>query len=133
MSWKLAVRHNVGLMTLRGPLLTRVLTRIFVDSVLLHRIWHCHRRADRSFFVHGRQFHLCSRCTGLVCGVITSAVLLPFRVVLPPVFALFLAAFLIDGTTQFLSWRESTNRLRFVTGLLVGLTAIPAALAMGGF
>jgi hypothetical protein len=32
-------------------LLRRLVIRVFVDSVLLHRLWPCHRRPDRSFRV----------------------------------------------------------------------------------
>ena len=116
----------------RLSFMDRLLTRLFVDSVALHRFWHCHRLPERSFFVRGRQFHLCARCTGLLTGLIFSLPLIFIRAMLPIVFLAATTALIVDCVTQFGGWRKSNNRLRFVTGLAVGLTAGPAFLAIGG-
>ena len=114
-------------------LIDKLLTHIFIDSVSLHRFWHCHRLSERSFFVHGRQFHVCARCTGLLTGLILWPTLIPIRTMLPIVFLMSTAVFVIDSVTQFVGWRSSNNRLRFITGCAMGLTAAPAFLAIGGF
>src|SRR3954447_24531054 len=95
----------------------RLVVSLFVDSVWLHRWWGCHRRADRSFSIRGRQLHVCARCTGLLSGVPLSCALLPWRARLPALFGIFLGLLVIDGATQLWGWRESTNELRFLTGL----------------
>jgi uncharacterized membrane protein len=109
-----------------------LLIRVFVDSVSIHRFWHCHRRPDRSFFVMGRQFHICARCTGILTGLIACPVFIPIRNQLPAVFLIAVAGLLIDSLTQLAGWRESNNRIRFSTGLAVGLTAGPTFLTLGG-
>jgi uncharacterized membrane protein len=109
----------------------RLATRVFVDGVWMHRGWRCHNLPERSFALSGRQFHLCARCTGLVTGVALSWCLLPIRHVLPPVLLIAMCALAIDGFTQMLGWRHSTNTLRLTTGLGVGLTLLPALIALG--
>lgn len=110
----------------------RVLIRVFVDSVTLHRFWHCHRRPERSFFVRGRQFHICARCTGVLTGLIACPSVIPIRSLLPVVFFVSAAVLIIDSFTQLVGWRESNNGIRFATGLVVGLTAGPTCFALGG-
>jgi len=112
--------------------ITPVITRIFVDSVALHRWWHCHRSPERSFKIRGRQFHVCARCTGLICGLTISPLLVPWRDLMPTWFALCCCVLLADGLTQLLGWRESTNALRFLTGLSVGALSISGLLGIQG-
>lgn len=97
---------------------------VFIDNALLHRWNLCHRMAERSFFLGGRQFHLCARCTGLLCGYILSPCLFflwsfSSAVYFFPLFFLFLS---LDGFTQLFGLRESNNLLRFVTGFGFGLS-----------
>ncbi len=99
-----------------------VLVRVFVDSHWPYKIWHCHRLAKRSFHVAGRQFKLCARCTGMVFGIACC----PFALLIPVSVAGYLAAgalitLLLDGTTQLVGVRTSTNPLRFISGLLAGV------------
>ncbi|MGZ3546279.1 MAG: DUF2085 domain-containing protein [Gemmatimonadaceae bacterium] len=94
--------------------------------------WGCHRLPSRSFAVGGRQFHLCARCTGLSVGIILSLALIPFRGMLTPFALGFLALASADALTQYAGWRESTNELRFLTGLSTGATLLPLALRWGG-
>lgn len=86
----------------------------------------CHRKPERSFFIKGYQFPVCSRCTGFYISLIIyfiyayyffvdyNSYLLLFAIILliPPA---------IDGLTQLFEYRESNNTLRFSTGLLGGL------------
>jgi len=82
--------------------------------------------------VGGRQFHICARCTGLLIGLVACPIVIPIRGLLPAVFFMAVTALLIDSLTQLAGWRESNNRLRFATGLAVGLTAGPTFLTLGG-
>lgn len=102
-----------------------LLIRIFVDSVWLHKYWGCHRKSNRCFFVRGRQFHICARCTGLLVGLPLSLLLIPFRIYVPVPFFAFSGSLLIDGITQSMGLRESNNTLRFITGFGTALTALP--------
>lgn len=111
-----------------------LLLRLFVDNPALHCAWHCHRLPERSFFVANRQFHICSRCTGIFTGLLA----LPAAYWLAPIAAwvLGVTTFLnaIDGGTQLVGWRESNNLLRFILGLGfgIGLVATAAAIVKGG-
>ena len=109
---------------------TRFLEALFVDSVWLHRLWHCHRISSRSFFIRGRQFHVCARCTGLIIGLILSPAFFWFRANVAALFVAFLLANAIDGSTQLISLRASKNWLRMILGSGLGLTFIPALLAL---
>ena len=110
----------------------RLLIRAFVDSVAWHKWWHCHRLAERSFTIDGRQFHICARCTGLVIGLLISPALFPWRAGMSAWFFLFLSFLLADTVTQFVGWRESTNIVRFATGFLVAACGPSVVLAIGG-
>ena len=80
----------------------------------------CHQRADRSFFLFGRQFPVCARCTGVLLG--ESAVFLSRRLSGRLTFwkcAAFMLIMLTDHTVQTLG-RESTNLRRLVTGVFAG-------------
>jgi len=85
----------------------------------------CHRLPDRSFFFKGKQFPLCSRCTGLALGYLFYPFFLlgwfNFHFLL---LILLHLPMIIDGVTQLYFERESTNRLRFSTGLLAGISQI---------
>lgn len=86
----------------------------------------CHRKPERSFHIKGKQFPVCSRCTGFYISIIAYYTYTFFNYVDYNPFLLSSAILLlipagIDGTTQFLGYRESNNTLRFITGLLGGL------------
>ncbi len=105
-------------------------SRLFVANPFL-ALWPCHRRGDRSFFVCGRQFGVCARCTGLLSGFALSPLAVPLGTafLIPAAYAA-LVLLGLDGGTQLVGWRESTNRLRVVTGVAVGLTGLAAVLAV---
>ncbi|WP_458455685.1 DUF2085 domain-containing protein [Methanobrevibacter sp.] len=86
----------------------------------------CHRLPERSFFFKGRQFPVCSRCTGIYIGFFISILFKYLKLFsLPNNFLIcFILTFplLLDGFTQFFKLRESNNRLRLITGLMFGLS-----------
>jgi len=124
-----AINH----MSLLHHLFQKIAIWLFVDSVWLHKYWGCHRLSDRSFFVRGRQFHICARCTGLFVGLPCSLLLLPWREESAYVFGVFAFLLVADGLTQFIRWRVSNNRLRFFTGFGTAVTFFPTLLSIGGF
>lgn len=82
----------------------------------------CHRKPERSLKIKGKPMVLCARCT----AIYGSYALLPVLFFFPTLHNLWLAILLqipmlIDGFTQKWKWRESTNKLRVVTGLLSGI------------
>lgn len=112
------------------------LTRVFIDSTFWSRYWHCHQRPSRSFHLNGRQFHICARCTGLaVGGLLTPLLLLVAPELSPGLLVIAPSALIVDGLSQAAGLRESTNRLRFLTGSLgvmsLALWARDLALAYG--
>ena len=100
-----------------------LMVRVFIDSVLIHS-WPCHRLPGRSFFLRGRQFHICARCTGIISSFLFS----PFFFIADRdalcLFIIFLFMTATDGITQLLEWRESNNFLRFITGFGLGITFV---------
>ncbi len=111
---------------------------------LYHRIVYfigdlgCHQKASRSFYINSNQMPVCSRCTGIFLGI---AIVLPlfyfleyfrstiYKAIVENLFSkhrtlfillyiLFTAPLVADGLTQTLGLRESTNLIRFITGLM---------------
>ncbi|TAM90891.1 DUF2085 domain-containing protein [bacterium] len=96
---------------------------IFVDNPFLH-YWPCHRLPARSFRIDGRQFHICARCTGVISGVLVAPVMLPFAMLLGMLAAPSIVLLVLDGLTQLLSLRTSSNPIRFATGTLASVCAV---------
>ncbi|MNX97087.1 hypothetical protein D3C86_1294370 [compost metagenome] len=107
----------------------KALVRLFIDNSLLY-FWQCHRLSERSFFLDGRQFHLCARCTGIVLGLLFSPFAISCKSLFLPVFLASLCLVAVDGYTQLLGWRESNNFLRCFTGLFLGLSALPTVVSL---
>ncbi len=86
----------------------------------------CHQKAERSFLVNGNQMSFCSRCTAIWIGI---AIGLGFMILYKiPLNEKFLIAIIlgivpigIDGIGQLFGFWESTNVIRVITGLLVGI------------
>ena len=83
----------------------------------------CHRLPERSFFIKGHQFPVCARCTGFY---ISLAIVVLYDLLFPITFTfngfiigmILCMPFIVDGFTQYLGFRQSTNLLRLITGLL---------------
>lgn len=87
----------------------------------------CHQLPERSFFIAGRPFAVCARCTGIYGGFALLLVLYPLirplkSTYLPPPKWLFLAAvpLTIDFGLTFLGIWENTHTTRLLTGMLLG-------------
>lgn len=81
----------------------------------------CHRMPSRSFFYKKKQFPVCARCTGIYLGFFVMIPLLWFYQIGMILSAILILPTLIDGLTQAYLKRESTNFLRFSTGVLAGI------------
>lgn len=85
----------------------------------------CHQREDRSFFIKGWQFPVCSRCTGILTGQVIGIIFYIFSVRIPFYLDfLFLAIMFLDWFIQYKKVKESTNIRRFITGNLAGIAQV---------
>jgi uncharacterized membrane protein len=91
----------------------------------------CHQIPERSFFIAGHQFAVCSRCTGLYVGFTVATILYPLlrslrRTEAPARKWLFLAAapLAIDFTLGYLRIWENTHWSRFATGALLAVVSV---------
>ena len=91
--------------------------KVWTAAMRLGAVWGCHQLPDRSFFLHGYQFPLCARCTGVVLGHILALFTRPLPKFAPTAF---LAVMLCDWVRQELG-ESSTNIRRLLTGILAGL------------
>jgi uncharacterized membrane protein len=81
----------------------------------------CHRRSDRSFFFRGKQFPLCSRCTGILSGFFIGVVCTVLSVHYNFLSGIILVSpLVVDGTGQAVCLWNSTNLRRVITGILGG-------------
>lgn len=98
----------------------------------------CHRIPDRSFFIAGEQFGVCSRCFGVYFGLFVGFAIYPLWRRIEETeplarFWLFLSLVPIGidwSLTVFGVW-ENTQASRFITGLILGIACatylVPAA------
>lgn len=86
----------------------------------------CHQKAERSFFINDNQMPFCSRCTAIWLGFAIGLGFMVFYII--PLNEKFLFALLlgiipigVDGVGQLFGFWESTNIIRVITGLLIGV------------
>ena len=90
-------------------------------NYLINRFKLCHQIPERSFHYKGKQFPVCARCTGILLGYGTIPLFYFGIIKIPILFIILLnIPLIIDSTTQYLGFRESSNRLRLITGILAG-------------
>jgi uncharacterized membrane protein len=90
----------------------------------------CHQRASRSFFLNDNQMPFCSRCTAIFIGLVVGILIVMFLELEVNflVVVLGLVPIGVDGLLQLATDYESSNPVRFVTGLLAGIVT---AIALG--
>lgn len=101
-------------------------TKIWVKTMIISKkIWGCHQKPERSFFLCGYQFPLCARCTGVFVGYLVAFMLLIFNLLIPNIICMsFLIPLILDGTAQLFFNIISNNPRRFITGILFGLGSV---------
>lgn len=90
----------------------------------------CHQRASRSLFLNDNQMPFCSRCTAIFLGMaIGMAIMIFLEMELNVIWIILgFAPIGVDGGLQLITGYESSNPVRFSTGLLAGMvTAIALA------
>ena len=94
----------------------------------------CHQIPERTFEAGGYLFSVCARDTGIYLGFFF-AILAAFLIYarsekkpgnLPParhilILALLMLPFAVDGLTSYMGLRETTNTIRYITGLAAGI------------
>ncbi len=86
----------------------------------------CHGLPRRCFELFAVPMPICARCTGIYAGLLAGAALFPIAVllherVMRPIAIAAALPLAMDGLTQLLQFRESSNPLRMTTGVLAGL------------
>lgn len=91
----------------------------------------CHQIPDRTLWIGGHYLPVCARDTGAYLGFYVGYLLLHFRnrkATGPPnlwITLLMVMPITMDGFSQWLGFRTSTNEIRLATGLLFGISMAP--------
>lgn len=88
----------------------------------------CHQKEERSFFINGNQMPFCARCTAIWLGLSIGIFLMIFFEIKlsEKIFLMILIGLIplgIDGVGQLIGLWESTNLIRFLTGILTGIVS----------
>lgn len=90
---------------------------------ILDAMFMCHKLPERSFFFRGKQFPICSRCTGILIGYFIGILLMIIIQNRSIILALLLILPLaIDGTGQYIGLWISNNIRRLITGVFAGIS-----------
>jgi len=86
----------------------------------------CHQKAERSFFINDNQMPFCSRCTAIWLGMaIGLGIMTLYKIQLDEKFLIAIILGMVpigvDGVGQLFGFWESTNVIRVMTGLLIGI------------
>ncbi|PMC36779.1 hypothetical protein CJ195_15250 [Bacillus sp. UMB0899] len=82
----------------------------------------CHRIPERCIHFNGKPMNLCTRCFAMLLGYMCTPIALAINIVVPFWISIIMAIpLLIDGFTQRWGWRQSSNSIRFITGILFGI------------
>jgi len=91
----------------------------------------CHQIPERSFFIAGHQFAVCSRCSGIYFGFTAATLCYPLirslrQTETPARKWLFLAAapLAVDFSLGYLGIWHNTHSSRFATGALLGVVSV---------
>ena len=131
--WLIAAAGGLAVMSLiiGAPLAINAGHPVWALTIYRAFSYFCHQIPERSFFIAGHQFAVCSRCTGLYAGFAVATFAYPLvrslrQTEAPPRKWLFLAAapLAIDFAVGYLGIWENTHSSRFVTGALLGAVAV---------
>lgn len=83
-------------------------------------VFSCHNKKERSCKLSYKYLHICSRCTGILIGIILSPLILLFKIKYTYLLIL-LIPLVIDGSLQHFTKYQSNNLKRLITGLMFGV------------
>jgi len=122
--WILVIAVGLGLFL---ALLAPICVALGLESVARPIYWlysHiCHQRPERTLWVAGHPMAFCARDVGVYGGIWLGMVIFSIRsrqYLSGKTLLLFSLPLILDGGTQLIGLRESTNLLRLTTGLLAG-------------
>lgn len=90
----------------------------------------CHQLPERSFSYKGYQFPVCARCTGVIIGYLIAIPVVMFTGFHKKTSIAGCTAMLADWSIQAAGIKESTNRRRFITGIVGGFGIMSIQLAL---
>jgi uncharacterized membrane protein len=131
--WLLAAAGSLALMSLiiGAPLALDAGHPFWGFTIYQAFSYVCHQIPERSFFIAGHKFAVCSRCTGLYAGFATATLVYPIIKSLRQTEAparkwLFIAAapLAIDFALGYLGIWDNTHSSRFSTGALLGAVSV---------
>ena len=86
----------------------------------------CHQYPQRCYFIFDYNIGLCARCFSFYVAMLILIIIYLFTDIAiekrlrTPIFFLLITPLITDGITQFLKFRESTNLIRTITGVMGG-------------
>lgn len=80
----------------------------------------CHQMPERSFFYKGYQFPVCARCTGVIVATIPAIIVFIKKKLSIKTCVAMSGVMFTDWFIQRIGIKESTNKRRFITGLIGG-------------
>jgi uncharacterized membrane protein len=131
--WLIAAMGSLAVMSLilAAPLALETGHPFWALTIYRAFSYVCHQIPERSFFIGGHPFAVCSRCTGLYAGFAAATVVYPLirslrQTEAPARKWLFLAAapLAIDFAVGYFGIWENTHSSRFATGALLGAVAV---------
>ena len=131
--WLIAAMGCLAVMSLilGAPLALKAGHPLWAFTIYRSFSYVCHQIPERSFFIGGHPFAVCSRCTGLYAGFAAATVVYPLirslrQTEAPARKWLFLAAapLAIDFAVGYFGIWENTHSSRFATGALLGAVAV---------
>lgn len=80
----------------------------------------CHQMPQRSFFIKGKQFPVCARCTGVFIGNILAYMVFFIYCLPSEIYIMGCAIMFVDWYVQYIGIYNSTNVRRLITGVVGG-------------
>lgn len=84
----------------------------------------CHQMPERSFFIKGKQFPVCARCTGVMIGKILAIATFWIYAVPIKYYICGCEIMFLDWFLQYMNVLNSTNVRRLITGILGGYSVL---------
>lgn len=102
--------------------MSRVRSSILEKFIIICNHSGCHQLPERSFFIKGKQFPVCARCTGVLLGQFLAILLAIVGIRINAVVSILLLLIMgMDWFIQYVGLLRSNNVRRVITGFSGGL------------